>query len=102
MTEGERENLMDERDAAVAMSAVASGAMETLSEAELDAYLAAASPMAFWREHRGMTQASLAALVQVCQAEMAQIETGRRVGNVQLYTRMAEALRVRMEDLILA
>jgi DNA-binding XRE family transcriptional regulator len=100
LTRAEYEDLIDQRDAAVAMRAVASGAMETLTEEELDAYLAAATPLAFWRRHRGMTQASLAALVQVSQAYMAQIETGRRVGDVQLHARIAKALSVRMEDLV--
>ena len=67
LTRDDYEALIDARDAAVAQRAVVSGAMETLSEAELDAYLAAPTPLAFWRRHRGLTQAALAKAVGVSQ-----------------------------------
>ena len=54
LTRAEYEALIDARDHAQAMREVATGAMETLSDAELDAYLAAQSPLAFWRKHRGL------------------------------------------------
>jgi DNA-binding XRE family transcriptional regulator len=100
MTRAEYEGIIDARDAAVAMRSVISGAMETLSEAELDAYLASATPLAFWRRHRGLTQAGLAAVIKVSQPYLAQIEAGRRMGDVRLYAHLAQALQVRMEDLV--
>ena len=100
LTRAEYEDLVDARDAAVAMRAVASGTMETLSSAELDVYLAAPTPLAFWRKHRGLTQAALAAAVEVSQPYLAQLEAGRRVGDVRLHARIAKALRIRMEDLL--
>lgn len=100
LTRQEYEDLIDARDHAMAMRAVATGAMPTLSSADLDAYLAAATPLAFWRRHRGLTQAALGAGVGITQAYLAQIETGRRGGDVQLYARLAKALRVRIEDLV--
>lgn len=100
LTRAEYEDLVDARDAALAMRAVATGAMETLSEAELDAFLAAPTPLAFWRRHRGLTQAALAGLVGTSQPYLAQIEAGRRVGEVRLHAKLAAALRIRMEDLI--
>jgi DNA-binding XRE family transcriptional regulator len=96
----EYEDLVDARDHALAMRDVATGAMETLTEAEMDAYLSAPSPLAFWRRRRGLTQAALAAGLGVSQPYLAQIETGQRTGDVRLYARMAKALRVRMEDLV--
>lgn len=47
------------------MRDVSASAMETLSEAELDAYLEAATPLAFWRKYRNLAQAGLAANVGV-------------------------------------
>jgi DNA-binding XRE family transcriptional regulator len=100
LTRGELADLIDARDHAVAMREVAAGVMETLSEDELDAYLAAPTPLAFWRRKRGLTQAALGAVVGVSQPYLAQIEAGRREGGVHLYARLAEALKVRIEDLL--
>ena len=96
----EYQDLVDARDHAAALRDVASGAMETLNETELDEYLAAPSALAFWRKRRGLTQARLAGMVEISQGFLAQIETGKRVGEVGLYARLARALHVRMEDLV--
>ena len=100
LSRAEYEDLVDARDHALAMRDVVTGAMETLSEAELDEYLAAPTPLAFWRRRRGLTQAALAAEVGITQPYLAQIETGQRTGDVRLHARLAKALRVRMEDLV--
>ena len=96
----EYQDLIDARDHAMALRDVAFGAMETLGEAELDEYLAVSSALAFWRKRRGLTQALLAGRVGISQGFLAQIETGKRVGEVGLYARLARALHVRMEDLV--
>ncbi|MDI3309513.1 MAG: helix-turn-helix transcriptional regulator [Acetobacteraceae bacterium] len=98
--QGEYEDLIDARDHALALRDVATGAMETLTAAELDEYLAAPTPLAFWRRRRGLTQAALAATVGITQPYLAQIETGKRSGDVRLYARLAKALRLRIEDLV--
>ena len=94
LTRTEYQDLVDARDHAIAMRDVATGAMETLADAELDAYLAAPSPLAFWRKRRGLTQAALASEVGITQAYLAQIERGVRTWDVQLYARLAKTLRV--------
>ena len=100
LSRAEYEDLVDARDHAVAMREVAAGAMETLSEAELDEYLAAPSPLAFWRKRRGYSQSGLAAEVGASQPYIAQIERGSRTGDVHLYVRLAKVLRLRVEDLV--
>ena len=100
MSRDEYEDMLDARGHAAAMAAVASGAMETLSEEEAAAYLAAKTPLAFWRRHRGVTQKALADAVGVSQAYVAQIENGVREGSPVMLRNMARALRVRMEDLV--
>jgi DNA-binding XRE family transcriptional regulator len=100
LTRQEYEDLIDARDHAIAMREVASGALETLSGEELDAYLAAPTPLAFWRRHRGLTQAALAAAVGITQPYLAQIEARKRSGDIHLYARLAKALRLRIEDLV--
>ena len=100
LTRADYQDLVDARDHAQAMRDVATGAMETLSEAELDAYLAAPSPLAFWRKRRSLTQAALAGATGITQPYLAQIERGSRGGDVALFAKFARALRVRIEDLV--
>jgi DNA-binding XRE family transcriptional regulator len=96
----EYQDLIDARDAEAAMREVRAGRMETFTEAEVDAYLASPSPLAFWRKRCGLTQAALAETVGKSQAYLAQIEAGRRTGTVDVYVRLASALKVRIEDLL--
>ena len=95
----EYQDLLDARDHAAAMREIAAGA-ETLTDAELDEYLAAPTPLAYWRKRRKMTQAQLATQLDISQPYFAQLETGKRVGDVTLYARLAEVLRLRIEDLV--
>jgi DNA-binding XRE family transcriptional regulator len=96
----EYQDLIDARDAEAAMREVRAGRMETFTEAEVDAYLASPSPLAFWRKRRGLTQAALAEAVGKSQAYLAQIEAGRRTGTVDVYARLASVLKLRIEDLL--
>ena len=80
--------------------ALARGEQETLSAEEVEQALAAATPLAFWRAKRGVTQKALAASVGVSQSYVADLEAGRRKGDAALTKRLARALRVRMEDLV--
>ncbi len=93
------EDLVDARDAALAMRDIAHGA-PTVSDAEMDAYLAAPTPLAFWRKRAGRTQASLAAEVGVSQPFLSHIEGGARDGGVAVLGRIAAALGLRIEDLL--
>ena len=100
LTRAEYEDLIDARDHAVALRDVATGRMECLSDADMDRYLAAPTALAFWRKHRGFTQAKLAAAIGITQPYLAQIERGIRRGDVVLYAKFAHALGVRIEDLV--
>ena len=55
-------------------------------------------PVKVFREHRGMTQTQLAESAGLRQAYVSQIEAGSRVGTVDVLKRIAEALRVDLED----
>lgn len=100
LTRAEYEDLIDTRDHALAMHDIATGAVETLTGAEVDAYLASPTNLAFWRRHRGMTQAALAARIGIAQPSLAQAETGRHGLSVSSYAKLAKVLRVRIEDLL--
>ena len=56
-------------------------------------------PVKVFREHRGITQTQLAESAGLRQAYVSQIEAGSRVGTVDVLKRVAEALRVDLEDL---
>ena len=97
----EYQDLIDARGHEAAMQAVASGAMEeTLSEEDAAACLAAKTPLAFWRRHRGVAQQALAEAIGVSQAYIAQIEAGVREGSPIMLRDIARVLRVKMEDLV--
>lgn len=100
LTRAEYEDLIDARDHAQAMRDIATGAVETLTGAEVEAYLASPTNLAFWRRHRDMTQTALAAQVGITQPSLAQAETGRRGLSVNTYAKVAKVLKVRIEDLL--
>jgi hypothetical protein len=73
MDRNDDEDLIDSRDAAIAMREIAAGA-PTIPDSEMDAYLAAPTPLAFWRERARKTQTALADEIGVSQPFLAQIE----------------------------
>ncbi|MGV7029964.1 helix-turn-helix transcriptional regulator [Methylobacterium symbioticum] len=75
------------------------GADELLSEADLDALRAAPSPLAFWRERRGLTVAALAKAGGVPEARIATLERNEATAEPALYERLAGALDVDVEDI---
>ena len=100
MSAEDYQDLIDARDAEGAMRAVAAGTLHILSGADVDAYLAAATPLAFWRRHRGLTQADLANAAAVSQPYLAQLEAGQREGSVSVYRRLARSLAVSVDELL--
>jgi DNA-binding XRE family transcriptional regulator len=85
---------------AAAMAAHRAGADPGLTDAEMDAFLAAPSPLGFWRKKRGLTQAALAEQVGISRPFMAQLESGRRGGDVETCCALGAALGVAVEDLL--
>jgi DNA-binding XRE family transcriptional regulator len=91
------EDLVDARDAAIAMRNIAAGA-PTFSETELNEFLAAPTPLAYFRKRAGLTQVELARRVDVTQPYLAQLESGVRTGPAAVVQKLARVLEVRMED----
>ena len=90
----------DIRDAEEALAEIAAGKVELLLQADVLAFLDAPSAITFWRKRRGLTQSALAARVDITQAYLAQIEGGKRTGDVQLYRRLAAVLNVDIETIL--
>ena len=100
MTAEEYQDLVDARDAEAAMRAIAAGKLQTLSGGDVDAYLAAPTPLAFWRKHRGLTQADMAQAIGVSQPYLAQLENCQREGSVSVYQRLAKCLGLSVDELL--
>lgn len=83
-----------------AMADVTAGRIETLSQAEVVAALAEATPLAFWRKKRSLTQRGLASQAGISQSYLSELENGHRRGDPALYRRLARLLDVRMEDIV--
>jgi DNA-binding transcriptional regulator YiaG len=95
--------LQDALDAATAtrkLGELARGEEELLTSEEVDALLAAPTPLAFWRRKRGLTQAQLATALGVAQSYVATMESGARKGTSARLKVMARVLRIPMERLV--
>ncbi len=108
LSAGEYERLVllaeDARDAHVADRALADHRAErstALTAGEMGELLAAASPLAFWRRKRGLSQAALAERIGCSQPYLNQLEAGKRRGNIQTFQRLAAALKVGFADLVI-
>lgn len=58
------------------------------------------NPVRVFREFRDLTQTALSKASGVNRVQIADIETGRSVGSVQTMRKLAEALRVTIDDLV--
>lgn len=83
-----------------AKAALAAGDDELLPADLVRRILAGESPLRVWREYRGLTQVALAEASGANRVQIAEIETGRRVGSVETVKKLAVALGVAMDDLV--
>ncbi|WP_316235004.1 MULTISPECIES: helix-turn-helix transcriptional regulator [unclassified Bradyrhizobium] len=79
---------------------VESGEEELFSSAEVDAFLAAKTPLAFFRKKRGLSQDELARRAGITQGYLSEIEVGRKSGDVQTLRKLADALKVTIDSLV--
>jgi DNA-binding XRE family transcriptional regulator len=79
---------------------LASGEEELVPAAIVDRLVAGENAIRVWREHRGLSASSLAEKAGIAQAFLSQIETGKRDGTVTTLKKIADALAVKIDDLI--
>ena len=94
----------DAADAARAnriLADIATGSETLLTSEQAEALLAAKTPLAFWRKHRGMTQEALSKLVGVAQGFISEIENGSKTGDVHTLAAVARALEISLDDLVI-
>lgn len=58
------------------------------------------NPIRVWREHRGMTVKDLAEAAGIAAPYLSQVETGKRDGSVDTLKKIAEALKLTIDDLV--
>jgi transcriptional regulator with XRE-family HTH domain len=95
----------DAADAAHAnriLADIAKGSETLLTSEQADELLAAKTPLAFWRKHRGMTQEALSKLIGVAQGFISEIENGSKTGDVQTLAAAARALQISLDDLVIS
>jgi len=94
------EDLRDSEIAERSRREIEAGEEELLTHAEVKEMLAAKTPLAFWRKKRGLTQAALAKATGVAQGFLSEIEAGQKPGTAATLKKIADALRIKVDDLI--
>jgi DNA-binding XRE family transcriptional regulator len=79
---------------------LASGQDELLPAIMIKRILDGENALRVWREQRGLTLKELADRAQVSAPFVSQIEKGQREGSVETMRKLAEALKVSVDDLI--
>jgi DNA-binding XRE family transcriptional regulator len=79
---------------------LASGQDEMLPSAMVNRILDGENALRVWREHRGLTLKELADKAQVSAPFLSQIEKGQREGSVETMRKLADALKISVDDLI--
>lgn len=94
------EDAEDIRAADSAVRELAAGYDETVPMEIVRRLLEGAHPLSVWRKYRGMTQQELAEAAGMGKSYVSQIESRAKSGSVKSLQRLAEALRVDVDDLI--
>ena len=99
------ERLEDAEDIASAnavLDRIARGEEELVPSVVVERLIGRDNPITVWREHRGMTISALAERAGLSQSYLSQIEAGKREGRVSVLQRLARALSVDLEDLVVS
>ncbi len=94
------EDLADIQAALVVQARIDAGSEEFVSEAVAERLLDGEPPLRVWREHRGFSQAALARAADTSRVQIVDIEAGRGTGSVRTLRRLADALRISLDDVV--
>ena len=95
----EYEDMRDALRHAATVADYRAGHDEGVTQAEMEALLAAPTPLAFWREKRGLTVAALAKAADVSEKEIEAAESGATTNSPETMAKVAAALRIGVEEL---
>ncbi|MEI5665513.1 helix-turn-helix transcriptional regulator [Bosea sp. CCNWLW174] len=79
---------------------LAAGEEELLPSDMVGRIIAGENRVRVWREHRGLSVSALADKAGIAQPYLSQIETGKREGTLQTMKKIADALKITVDDLI--
>ena len=95
------EEEFEDIQAALAVEArIASGEEELLPAQMVDRLIDGEFPLRVWREYRQCSQSALARASGVNRVQIVEIEPGRNNGSVHTLRKLADALRVTVDDII--
>ena len=94
------EDFTDIRTALAVEARIASGAEELVPAHVADRLIDREPPLRVWREYRGLSQSALARACGVNRVQIVEIESGRNSGSVHTLRKLADALRVAVDDII--
>ena len=94
------EDFADIQTALAVEARLAAGEEELIPAAVVDRLLDGEPPLRVWREFRNLTQSDLARASGVNRAQIVDIESDRNSGSVRTLRKLADALRVTVDDLV--
>ena len=94
------EEFADIQAALTVEARIASGEEELIPAQVVDRLIDRESPLRVWREYRALSQSALARASGVNRVQIVDIEAGRNSGSVRTLRKLADALRVAVDDLI--
>lgn len=103
LPEEEYEALLDAADIASAdriKARVAAGLDEVVPASVVNRLLDDENSIRVWREYRGMTAAQLAATAGISAAYLSELETGKKSGGLDTLRKLANALKLDLDDLV--
>ncbi|WP_420960030.1 helix-turn-helix domain-containing protein [Brucella sp. IR073] len=83
-----------------AKARIASGEEERIPAEIVNRILDGENPVRVWRDHRGMSAKVLAGAADIAPAYLSQIETGKREGTLDTMRKIAQALNITLDDLV--
>ena len=99
-TRASEEDLADIQAALAVEARIARGEEELIPASVVDRLIDGEPPLRVWREFREQSQAALARASGVNRVQIVDIESGRSSGSVHTLRKLADALRVAVDDLI--
>ena len=99
-TRASEDDLADIQAALAVEARIARGEEELIPASVVDRLIDGEPPLCVWREFRDQSQAALARVSGVNRVQIIDIEAGRSSGSVHTLRKLADALRIAVDDLI--
>ncbi len=100
LSEEDYEDLVDSLEAQIVLARIAAGE-ETWPLEIVEARANGENSIAVFRKYRGLTVSDLAASAGISQPYLSEIEGGKKTGSVAVLKRIATALNVDLDDLVM-